>query len=101
MPNKRQTDQAASQEDFWRGKTPCWELARCPNPILNDCPAYRYRQYPCWEIEGTYCKWGEWGTLGQDTSTCLICQVYLRYGEGQRIKLKLQRRGIRLLIKSR
>ena len=99
MPIKRQTDQSASKEDFWRGKTPCWELACCPDSIAKECPAYCYRQYPCWQIEGTYCKWGEWGTLGQDTSICVICQVYQRYGEGQRIKLKLRGRGIRLLIK--
>lgn len=101
MPRARQTDQVVNPEDFWAGKTPCWEMMRCPESIQADCPAPRQRQYPCWEIEGTYCKWNGWGALGRDTSICLICEVYLTYGKGQRIELKLWGQGIKLLINPR
>jgi len=35
---------------FWEGKTPCWEMFRCPEPMKNECPAFKYRSLPCWEI---------------------------------------------------
>ncbi len=98
MSSSKQTARVVGAEDFWRGKTPCWEMCRCPESIHAACPAYRHRQYPCWEIEGTYCKWDEWGTLGRDTSVCLICEVYLRWGEGKLIELKLRGQGIKLLL---
>lgn len=101
MPNAKQLGQATSVKDFWKQKTPCWEIMRCPGPIRTDCPALRHRQYACWEIEGTYCKWVEWGSLGRDTSTCLICEVYQRYGKGQHIELKLWGQGIKLLVEPR
>jgi hypothetical protein len=37
--------------------------------------------------------------LGENTETCLICEVYLTYGEGKPIQLKLKGQGIRLLVK--
>ena len=86
---------------FWEGRVPCWKMLRCPRPLRDLCPAFKHLEFPCWEIEGTYCKWSEWGTLGRDTSTCLICQVYLRYGKGQQIELKLQGLGIKLIIDRR
>lgn len=85
-------------ENFWRGKTSCWETMSCPESIRADCPAPHHRQYPCWEIEGTYCKWDGWGNLGIDTSLCLICQVYLKWGGGRPIELKLWGKGIKLII---
>ena len=97
MPNKKQAAPIVSAKDFWKGKTPCWEIACCPESILAACPAPRHRQYACWEIEGTYSKWDEWGTLGRDTSVCLICEVYIRWGEGKVIELKLLGQGIKLL----
>jgi hypothetical protein len=97
MPNKKQSARLVSPEDFWKGKTPCWEIAHCPEPIQADCPAPRHREYACWEIGGTYCKCDEWGTLGRDTSICLICEVYIRWGEGKRIELRLLGHGIKLL----
>lgn len=84
--------------DFWTGKTPCWEMTNCPEPVHNDCSAYYHRQYACWEIEGSYCKWDEWGSLGTDTRVCSICVVYQTYGKGQPIELKLRGQGIKLLM---
>ena len=92
-------DKACKQKVFWKGKSACWEMTHCPEDVLNDCPAYHHRQYPCWEIEGTYCKWVEWGMLGQDTEVCLACTVYLTYGDGKPICLNLRGRGIKLLVK--
>lgn len=97
MATKKQAARIVSPKDFWKRKTPCWEITRCPESIRADCPAYSHRQYACWEIEGTYCKWDEWGALGRDTSVCLICEVYIRWGKGKRIELKLLGQGIKLL----
>lgn len=79
---------------FWQGKTACWEMCHCPEVIKSDCPAYKYRTFPCWEIEGTYCKLSPDGTSGEDTSICRICRVYKRWGENEPIKLKLFGKGI-------
>ena len=73
---------------FWEGKTPCWELHRCPEMIEIDCPAFKYRFLPCWNIEGTYCKLNDYGATGLDTSICEVCRVYKRYGHGEPIKIK-------------
>lgn len=83
--------------DFWGAKAACWEMTRCPDDIRDDCPAYHHRQYPCWEIEGTYCKWIEWGMLGRDTEGCLQCHVYKAHGQGKPVRLKLKGKGIQLL----
>lgn len=98
MGKQKRQDKNARAEDFWSGKTPCWEITRCPERIYLDCPAYRHRSYPCWEIEGTYCKWSDWGAKGRNTSLCLKCEVYLTWGEGRRIELRLMGQGIKLLI---
>ncbi|MFW6115089.1 MAG: hypothetical protein ACOC6E_02195 [Thermodesulfobacteriota bacterium] len=99
MDNFNEHENIAHTGDFWSGKTPCWKLTGCPERIYLDCPAYRHRSYPCWEIEGTYCKWSDWGGNGKDTSLCLKCEVYLTWGAGVRIELKLMGQGIKLLIK--
>jgi len=78
---------------------PCWEMMHCPRPVQVDCPAIHHRRYPCWEIEGTYCKWDRWGAQGRDTTICLVCEVYLKWGGSQPISLKLKGCGIRLLIR--
>ena len=98
MANAKHLKEKASPADYWEGKTPCWEMTKCPEAVYNDCPAYRNRGYPCWEIEGTYCKWNEWGSNGRDTSVCLKCEVYVKWGGGQRIELKLRGVGLKLLI---
>ena len=73
---------------FWEGKTPCWETFRCPEMIKTDCPAFKYRFLPCWNIQGTYCKLNDYGATGLDTSICEVCRVYKRYGHGEPIKIK-------------
>lgn len=83
--------------DFWREKMPCWEMTNCPDAIHEECPAPRYREYPCWEIEGTYCKWDDWGALGRDISVCQTCRVYVTWGSGNSIEIKLQGQGIKLI----
>jgi hypothetical protein len=98
MPKENQLKETAGSTVYWDRRIPCWKMTKCPEPIHSDCPAYRNRDYPCWEIEGTYCKWNEWGANGRDTSLCLKCEVYVKYGEGKRIELKLRRVGLKLLI---
>ena len=79
---------------FWEGKTPCWEMFRCPEAVRSECPAFNYRSLPCWEIEGTYCKLDDYGATGQDTSVCEVCRVYKKWGHGEPIEIKLFGKGI-------
>jgi hypothetical protein len=83
-------DTAEAATDFWANKTPCWELNNCPPEIRDECPAYRNRALPCWEIEGTYSKlcMGKGQANGRDTTICQACPIYKKYGEGAPIRLK-------------
>lgn len=85
---------------FWEGKTPCWEISRCPEAIKNECPAFKYRALPCWQIAGTYGKLRDYGQRGDNTDICQACRVYRRYGNGEPIQLKLFGKGIDTLLKS-
>jgi len=78
---------------FWEGKTPCWEMFRCPEAMRNECPAFKYRTLPCWQIEGTYCKLLDYGQRGDGTDICQVCRVYKRWGHGEPIELKLFGKG--------
>jgi hypothetical protein len=78
---------------FWEGKTPCWEMFRCPEPMKNECPAFKYRSLPCWQIEGTYSKLRDYGQRGDSTDICQVCRVYKRYGHGEPIEIKLRGKG--------
>jgi hypothetical protein len=78
---------------FWAGKTPCWEMFRCPQEVRNECPSFKYRSLPCWEIEGTYCKLFDYGSRGDGTDICQYCRVYKRWGHGEPIELKLLGKG--------
>ena len=82
--------------DFWQGKIPCWQMCHCPEAIKNECPATKNSSYPCWEIEGTYCKlnWDGDKWTGTDTSICEVCRVYKKYGDNKPIQLKSLGRGI-------
>ncbi|MCX8125920.1 MAG: hypothetical protein N3E40_02075, partial [Dehalococcoidia bacterium] len=86
------------ESNFWAGKQPCWEMCQCPEVIKEECPASKYTSYPCWEIEGTYCKLDRNGTNGRDTSICKVCRVYKRWGDSRPIQLKLFGRGIDVTI---
>lgn len=85
---------------FWEGKTPCWEMFRCPGIIKNDCPAFKYRAFPCWQIEGTFTKLRDYGQGGNKTDICQVCQIYKRYGHGEPIQIRLFGKGIDSLLKS-
>ncbi len=78
---------------FWEGKTPCWEMFRCPEAMKSECPAFKYRTLPCWQIEGTYCKLRDYGQRGDATDICQVCRVYKRYGHGEPIEIKLRGKG--------
>jgi hypothetical protein len=93
---RKQEEPAVEVSDFWAGKSPCWEMCRCPPVMKNDCPANRFTSLPCWEIEGTYCKLQQKGpsVTGTDTGICEICRVHKKYGGNRPIELKLFGRGI-------
>ena len=78
---------------FWEEKTPCWEMFRCPEGIKTECPAFKYRSLPCWEIEGTYSKLYNYGAKGDSIDICRGCRVYKRYGHGESIQIKLLGKG--------
>lgn len=79
---------------LWEGKRPCWEMCQCPEMIRSECPAPKYQSFPCWEIEGTYCKLDDYGASGRDTSICQVCRVYKRWGENKPIKIRHFGKGI-------
>ncbi|MDY6917638.1 MAG: hypothetical protein SVP26_06785 [Chloroflexota bacterium] len=78
---------------FWEGKTPCWEMFRCPDEIKKECPAFVYRSLPCWEIEGTYCKLYDYGAKGDGSDVCQFCRVFKRWGHGEPIEIRLFGKG--------
>jgi len=85
---------------FWEGKTPCWEMFRCPEAMKNECPAFKYRSLPCWQIEGTYCKLYDYGAKGDGTDICQVCRVYKRWGHGEPIQIKLLGKGFNVALES-
>jgi hypothetical protein len=86
------------QSGFWADKQPCWEKCHCPELIRAECPATKYQFLPCWEIEGTYCKLDNHGSMGADTSICQVCRVYRKYGNGKPITLKLYGKGMNVSV---
>lgn len=91
---------AEGLQNFWAGKSSCWEMCHCPIMIREECPASKYQFLPCWQIEGTYCKLDDFGESGSDVTICEVCRVYKRYGMNERIELKLFGRGIDSSLKS-
>jgi len=85
---------------FWEGKTPCWEMLRCPEAIRNECPAFKHRGVPCWQIEGTYSKLLDDGQKGYNTDICRVCRVYKRWGRGEPIEIKLLGKGFNHVVKA-
>ena len=59
--------QVSTDMGFWDGKSTCWEMCNCPSSIHEQCPSFKNRELPCWEIEGTYCKLDDYGATGRDT----------------------------------
>jgi len=90
----------APADGFWEGKTPCWEMFRCPEAIRTECPAFKYQNLPCWEIEGTYSKLHGDGQKGHDTDICRICRVYKRWGCSEPIEIKLHGRGFNRAVET-
>lgn len=78
---------------FWEGKTSCWEMCTCPPTLRKECPAFKNRNLPCWEVEGTYCKLDDYGATGRDTGICRVCRVYKRWGENKNLEIKLCGQG--------
>jgi hypothetical protein len=60
--------------DFWEGKDPCWKILDCSKYVYVDCPAYLYRERPCWEIAYTKCEI----LLGikRDCKNCKVFKLY-------------------------
>lgn len=78
---------------FWEGKTPCWQMFRCPDDLKKECPAFKDRSLPCWEIEGTYSKLYDYGIKGNSSDICQHCRVYKKWGQNKPIEIKLYGRG--------
>jgi hypothetical protein len=82
--------QVEPREGFWESKTPCWEMFQCPAEVKNECPAFKYRTQPCWEIEGTYHKRFNYVEQGDGVDICQCCRVYQRWGNEKTIEVKLR-----------
>lgn len=67
------------QTDYWQDKDPCWEIKKCvaEGRDPQQCNAFKYSHYPCWNIYGTHCK----GESGWDIRKCKECEVYQKYGD--------------------
>jgi len=78
------------RDGFWEGKTPCWEMFQCPVEVRNECPAFKYRSQPCWEMEGTYHKQFDYGEKGEGIDICQSCRVYKRWADEKSIEVKLR-----------
>ena len=81
-------------DNFWKNKTPCWEMCHCPEDIKSQCPVLKNTSLPCWEIEGTYIKLSDDGDKGDDTSICRVCRVYKKYGLDKPIDIRLRGKGL-------
>ena len=82
------------ETDFWQEKTPCWVMHECPSYLRSECPAFQHPEYPCWEVEGTYCKYNERTGRMDDTRHCYRCNVFMIYGHGVTIEMKLRRENL-------
>jgi len=60
--------------NFWKGKTPCWDLLNCSSYVHADCPAYRHQERPCWEHGATHCR-----KLLEFEWECRDCKVFMLY----------------------
>ena len=79
---------------LWEGKTPCWEMFRCPAEVKDKCPAFKYQYQPCWEMEGTYCKLSDNKEKGDGVDICQYCRVYKRWGNNEPIEIEVREKGI-------
>jgi len=60
--------------NFWDGKEPCWAILNCSKYVYKDCPAYLYRERPCWEIAYTKCE--ILLSIRKDCKTCKVFKLY-------------------------
>ena len=60
--------------DFWEGKDPCWIILECSRYNFVKCPAYLYRERPCWEIAYTECE-----IMTGIKRDCKYCKVFRLY----------------------
>ncbi len=67
--------------NFWEGKEPCWILMNCSEYVFKNCPAYHYRERPCWEIPYTRCE-----ALTNIEKECRFCKVYKLYNHDKKEK---------------
>jgi hypothetical protein len=60
--------------DFWEGKDPCWVILECSRYIFAKCPAYFYRERPCWEVAYSVCA-----IMTGIKIECKYCKVFKLY----------------------
>lgn len=73
-------EQKKQKLGYWQGKTPCWETHHCPETIKKQCPVFRNKSIPGWEIGGLYCQLFDSRRIGNFTDVCRLCQVYRKWG---------------------
>ena len=82
------------KKKYWHDRKACWEINQCNEILAKECPAYLHQEYPCWEVEGTYCKLNDENFSRNEDSRCYSCKVYLQYGKGTPIQVKIFDKGV-------
>ena len=59
----------------------CWEFMKCPQDILESCPAHPDRGVDCWKVTGTKCGQGRHAmeSVGEKIQFCRQCEYYKEY----------------------
>ncbi len=66
----------------------CWQIMECGRETggsqiatHGECRAFKRQMgHSCWVVAGTLCGGEVQGTFAQKQHTCVLCQVYQRYG---------------------
>jgi DNA-binding XRE family transcriptional regulator len=71
---------AAMKMGSREGISPCWEIRRCPRKMLENCPAWEFKNgHICWFINGTICHGKPQGSWGKKMHVCRRCEVFASF----------------------
>jgi len=59
----------------------CWEFMKCPEQVVNNCPAYPDKGLDCWKVTGTRCAQGKFvmASALEKIGHCRNCGYYQAY----------------------
>ena len=63
-----------------QGEANCWEINKCPDAKLSNCPAWEFRSGNlCWFINGTVCSGKVHTCWEEKMQECRNCEVFLSF----------------------